>query len=88
VLLKYTPSNFFSSGIYQLPQRSFATSGSSYALETDVVKSESDEMELSRFVMDSTERFSECSVDDTERDWVGNMRSDCVRGRVMLDAAC
>lgn len=48
--------------MYQLPQRSFATSGKSYEAATPVMKSLSFVMELSRLVMDNAERLSEDSV--------------------------
>lgn len=45
--------------MYQLPQRSFATSGRSYASDTLVTNSLSFVIELSRLVMDNAERLSE-----------------------------
>jgi hypothetical protein len=38
-------------------------------------------------VMDRAERLRECRVDEKLRDWVGNMRSDCVKGRAMFGGA-
>ena len=48
--------------MYQLPQRSFATSGKSYEAATLVTNSLSLVMELRRLVMDKAERLREDRV--------------------------
>lgn len=82
VLLKYTLEAFRSGEMYQLPQRSFATSGRSYAAATLVTNSLSFVMEVRRLVMDSAERLSEDRVLEKLGvfDRWGKMMSDSVRG--------
>jgi hypothetical protein len=62
VLLKYTPSVFFSGGIYQDPQRSLATSGSWYASATEFTNSLSEMIDVRRLCIDSVERLSDDNV--------------------------
>lgn len=46
---------------------------------------ESEDIECRRFVMESAERFKECSVDERERDCAGKIRSDSVNGRAIVE---
>ena len=68
--------------MYQLPQRSLATSGRSYAAATLVTKALSLVMELRRLVIDNADLLSEDSVLEKFGvfDKCGKIISDSVRG--------
>lgn len=72
--------------MYQLPQRSLATSGRSYAVATLVTKALSLVMELRRLVIDNADRLSEDNVLEKFGvfDKCGKIISDSVRGLAMI----
>jgi hypothetical protein len=84
VLLKYALSAFRSGGIYQLPHRSFATSGSCNVSATEQTNSASSEMERKRLVMERVDRLSEARVWLRLPDKTGKMISDVLMGLDMF----